>query len=221
MCLPKRLAAIIWYAIFAVSLNSAILAQKLDEPFNEPFQEGCCINHSFPRPDDVSSSTVSAARLHEALNCAANNRFIGGARYLAKALGDQESLRVAYHYGVYMPEQEEPALTIAVYSADGQHGVLFDIAWESKKYGVGNLPPLLRGAKQWRVGEINGGLWSYTRLWYLAQEIGSRPRISVPVTAVERAKPESCSVLFEDQTHWRPGKGKFLGDSVRQALPSK
>ena len=221
MYFPKRVAAIGRYAILAVSLIPGMLAQKSEDAFHEPFQEGCCLDHSFPRPDDVSRSTVSATRLREALNCAANNRFIGGARYLAKALGDQDSLRVAYHYGVYMPEQEEPALTIAVYSVDGQHGVLFDTVWESRRYGVGNLPPLLRAPKQWRVGEINGGLWSYTRLWYLAQEIGSRPRISIPVTAIERAKPESCSVLFEDQTTWKRGTGKVLGDSVRQATPLK
>ena len=188
-------------------------------PFYEPFQEGCCMNHEFARPDDVSQSTVSERRLHEALNCATNNRFIGGTRYLAKALGDEQLLRIAYHYGVYMPEEEGPALTIVVYSVDGKHGVLFDVVWESRKYGVANLPPLLRAPKQWRVGEINGGLWSYTRLWYLAQEIGSRPRLSIPARIVERSKPESCSVLFEDQTNWKPGIGHFTGDSVHQAMP--
>ena len=221
MYLSKYVAAVGRCAILTVSLIPGMLAQESEEPFHEPFQEGCCVNHSFPRPDDVSRSTVSATRLREALNCAVNNRFIGGARYLAKALGDQESLLVAYHYGVYMPEQEEPSLTIAVYSVDGQHGVLFDITWESKKYGVGNLPPLLRAPKQWRVGEINGGEWSYTRLWYLAQEIGARPRASIPVRTIERAKPEGCSIFIEDQTNWKPGTEKFVGDSVRQATSPK
>jgi hypothetical protein len=123
---------------------------------------------------------------------------------LANALGDKQALRVAYYYGKYMPEQQGPALTIAVYSADGNHGVLFDMDWESRKYFVENLPELLLSHKQWRTGEINGGLWSYTRLWYLAQEIGSRPRIEVPVDEIDRAKPEACTVFSDDETGWNP-----------------
>jgi hypothetical protein len=194
---PKHAAAIGLYAILAVSLIPGMLAQKSEEPFHETFQEGCCLNRSFSRPEDVSRSQVSASKLREALHCSTDNRFIGGTRYLAKALGDQRSLHVAYYYGTYMPEQEGPALTIAVYSADAKHGVLFDVDWKGGKYYVENLPPLLRAPKQWRVGEINGGLWSYSRLWYLAQEIGLRPRISIPSADIERAKPQSCSVLLE------------------------
>jgi len=221
MVLPQRLAIAGRLALLSISLGLVAAGQQSEELSHETFQDGCCLNHDFPRPNDVSQATVSATRLHEALNCAVNNRFIGGARLLAKALGDDKSLRVAYHYGVYMPEQEEPALTIAVYSVDGQHGVLFDVVWESRKYGVGNLPPLLRAPRHWRVGEIDGGLWSYTRLWYLAQEIGARPRVKVPVTDIEQARPENCSVLFEDQTKWKLGAEKFVGDSVRQTMPSE
>jgi len=221
MALLDHFAAAGRTGLLVISLVVVSLSQKSDELFHEPFHDGCCLNHSFVRPDGVSQSTVPTARLYEALNCAANNRFVGGARYLAKTLGDQESLHVAYYYGIYMPEQNGPALTIAAYSVDGQHGVLFDVVWASRKYGVGNLPLLLRARKKWRVGEIDGGLWSYTRLWYLAQEIGSRPRISIPLSTIEKAKPDSCSVLYEDQTNWKLGTGRFVGDSDRQAVPPK
>src|SRR5208337_4833629 len=113
------------------------------------------------------------------------------------------------------------ALTIAVYSVDGKHGILFDVDWEAGKYAVDNLPPLLKAPKQWRVGEINGGLWSYSRLWYLAQELGSRPRVSTTVEEIERRKPKGCWVFFDDETNWKPGTEKFVGDSVRQAMPPK
>jgi hypothetical protein len=216
-----RAAIVGYYAILAVSLVPGVLAQESEEPFHQPFQQGCCVNRSFHRPKNVPQSTVPKAKLREALNCATNNRFVGGTRYLAKALGDQTSIRVAYYYGTYMPEQEGPALTIAAYSVDGRHGILFDVDSESRKYFVENLPPLLRAPNRWRVGEINGGLWTYTRLWYLAQEIGSRPRVSIPVAAIERVKPAGCVVFVEDQTGWKPGTGKFVGDSVRQAMPSK
>lgn len=116
-----------------------------------------------------------------------------------------------------MPEQEGPALTIAVYSEDRKHGILFDTFWRKDEYLVGNLPPLLRTAKQWRVGEINGGLWSYSRLWYLAQEVGSRPTKRITLTEIKKNKPKQCRVLFEDETNWQVGKGKYIGDSVRQA----
>lgn len=218
MCFLRRFASPVRWTFLVISFALGAPGQDSAALFSEPFQDGCCVNHSFARPEDVSQSTVSAVRLHEALNCAMNNKFIGGARYLANALGDQESFRVAYHYGVYMPEQEDPALTIAVYSVDGQHGVLFDVVWESRKYGVGNLPLLLRASKRWRVGEIDSGLWSYTRLWYLAQEIGSRPRFSIPVAVIQRAEPKSCSVLFEDQTNWKPGTRKSVGDSDNKAM---
>jgi hypothetical protein len=199
-------------AILLISLfGSGSLAQKSEAPFSQPFQEGCCVNRAFPRPKNVSMAPVSAKRLRKALSCATNNRFVGGTRKLASNLGDQTSLRVAYYYGTFMPEQEGPALTIAVYSADGNHGVLFDVDGESARYFVENLPPLLRGPKQWRLGEINGGLASYTRLWYLAQEIGSRPRVRIPLAAIEKAKPAACHVFVEDQSSWKPE------DSVGQA----
>ncbi len=162
-------------------------------------------------PASPGCFTVGGSRREtiEVLNCATNNMFVGGTRYLAEAFGDQKSLHIAYYYGTYMPEQEGPALAIAVYSVDGKHGVLFDVDWESKKYYVENLPPLLRASKEWRVGEINGGLWSYTRLWYLAQEVGSRPRHLVTIKAIERSKPRACMVFVEDQTNWKSdGKGK-------------
>jgi len=112
-----------------------------------------------------------------------------------------------------MPEQDGRALSIAVYSKDGKRGILFDIDWDSRKYFVENLPDLLQAPRQWRVGEINGGLWSYTRLWYLAQEIGKRPRISVSVDKIERAKPEACTVFFDDETRWN--------STVDRAAPRK
>jgi hypothetical protein len=202
-------------AILLVSLVPGLLAQKSQEPFSQGFQEGCCVNRSFPRPKNVSMASVPEEQLRNALNCATNNRFVGGTRELAKNLGDRTSLRVAYYYGSYMPEQAGPALTVAVYSTDGSQGVLFDVDWESSRYFVANLPPLRRAPNQWRVGEINGGLWSYTRLWYLAQEIGSRPKVRIPVAVVEKAKPTACHVFVEDQTNWK------AEDSVGRARASQ
>ncbi len=206
-------AAIMRCAILFVSLAPATLAQKppayILEPFHglsDPFYEGCCVNLNNPRPKNVSHATAPTARLRKALNCATNNDFVGGTRELAKDLGDRTSLHVAYYYGRYMYSREEssPWLTIAVYSVDGKRGVLFDVGWDSSAYGIPNLPPLLRTHKQWRVGEIHGGLWSYTRLWYLAQELGSRLTVTVPVAAIGRAKPATCSVFGVDETGWKP-----------------
>lgn len=206
---PKRIGfgvvpRFIFAAVLLIGVASEGLAQKPQQPFSSPFQTGCCLNRSFPRPKHVSQSTVPAARLRKALNCATNNKFIGGTRQLAEDLGDQTSLHIAYYYGTYMPEQEGPALTIGVYSVDGKSGVLFDVDRESSKYFIDNLPAVRRSPRQWSVGEINGGLWSYTRLWYLAQEIGSRRRLEIPVAAIEHAKPQSCFVYIEDQTNWKP-----------------
>jgi hypothetical protein len=164
---------------------------------------------------------VPAARLQSALNCATNNKFIGGTRQLAEDLGDRTSLHIAYYYGTYMPEQEGPALTIGVYSTHGKSGVLFDVYWDSSKYFIDNLPTMLRLPSQWSVGEINGGLWSYTRLWYLAQEIGSRRRLKIPVAAIEHAQPQGCFVFIEDQTNWKPQTEKFVNQSVGRSRTSK
>jgi len=205
MRVAKRISIIAFCAVLAFIFISGMWAQNSETPFHQPFQEGCCLNnHDFPRPQHVSQLQLSSTRLREALNCATNNGLVGGTRYLANALGDNRALHVAYYYGKYMPEQHGPALTIAVYSTDGNHGVLFDMDWESRKYFVENLPDLLRATRQWRVSEINGGLWSYTRLWYLAQEIGSRPRVSVPVDEIDRSKPVACTVFFDDATKWKP-----------------
>jgi hypothetical protein len=197
------------------------LAQKPQEPFSQPFQAGCCLNRRFPRPTNVSQATVPAARLQRALNCATNNKFIGGTRQLAGDLGDRTSLHIAYYYSKYMPEQGGPALTIGVYSTNGKSGVLFDVDRESSKYFIDNLPSMLRLPRQWSVGEINGGLWSYTRLWYLAQEIGSRRRLEIPVAAIEHAKPQGCFVFIEDQTNWKPRMENFVNESVGRSRTSK
>ena len=211
--------------MWARSIHRAVYAAALLGPgllaqFSQPFQEGCCLNTNFPRPERVSQATIPAPRLREALNCASNNRFVGGTHKLARALGTSGSLKVAYYYGRYMPEQNGEALTIAAYSRDGRHGVLFDFGDIGNTYTVMNLPPLLRSPKQWRVGEVNGGLWTYTRLSYLAQEIGARSRQTISVSQIVRSKPQSCWVFFEDETAWKPGAGK-VGDSVRQATPQK
>jgi hypothetical protein len=211
----------VFAAMLLIIFVPEVLAQKPQEPLSQPFQAGCCLNRRFPRPTNVSQATVPAARLQRALNCATNNKFIGGTRQLAEDLGDRRSLHIAYYYGAYMPEQEGPALTIGVYSTDGKNGVLFDVDRESSKYFVDNLPTMLRLPRQWSVGEINGGLWSYTRLWYLAQEIGSRRRVEIPVAAIERAKPQSCFVLIEDQTNWKAPTETSLDESATHSPPSK
>lgn len=138
---------------------------------------------------------------------------------MAHALQTGGVLKVAYYYGTFMPEQEGPTLTVAIYSGDEKHGILFDLEWERRKYFVANLPPLLLSANHWRVGEINGGLWSYTRLWYLAQEIGARPKQTLSVREILEHKPQQCNVFVFDQTNWKPGAEKYVGDSVRQATP--
>jgi hypothetical protein len=221
MALIKYFSVLFRIGFLALFFVPAAVGQKTEEPFQQPFEEGCCFNPSFHRPVEVSRSTIPSVRLREALNCATNNWLVGGTADLAEMLGDSKSLHVAYYYGKYMPEQEGAALTVAVYSIDGRHGVLFDIDWESRKYYIDNLPPLLRGSKRWRVGEINGGLWSYTRLWYLAQEIGTRPQILVPVAETERAKPGRCFVMSEDQTGWTHGEGKPVGKTHPQATSPK
>jgi hypothetical protein len=207
-------AAAIGFVILVISLWPAVLAQRpeasIREPFHglsDPFYEGCCVSPSIPRPKNLSHATAPAARLLTALHCATNNDFAGGTGRLARNLGDGAALHVAYYYGSYMSSPDEaPSLTLGVYSVDGHHGVLFDGGWESSEYFFSNLPPLLRKSKQWRVGEIHGGLWSYTRLWYLAQEIGSRPRVAIPVADIERAKPKNCLVFGVDETGWNAKK---------------
>jgi len=201
----------------AVLLAPAVLAQLTEYPF----QEGCCLNPTFPRPKRVSKATLPEHTLRRALNCASNNKYIGGTQKLAKAMGNAKALTIAYYYGRYMPEQGGEALTIAVYSQDGRNGMLFDFGGIGDGYAVSNLPPLLKSRIQWRVGEVNGGLWTYTRLWYLAQEIASRPRRGMPVSEILREKPKSCWVFVDDQTGWNPETGKVLGDSGRQAQPHK
>jgi hypothetical protein len=221
MVIRRIISILLPSSLFTFLIVSTLPAQRTEQPFSQHFEEGCCLNRTFPRPVEVTRSTINEVRLKEALNCATNNWLVGGSHILAKSLGDSKFLRVAYYFGKYMPEQEGKALTIAVYSVHGQDGVLFDIDIDSRKYYVENLPTLLRGPTQWHVGEINGGLWSYTRLWYLAQEIGSRPRITIPVTQIDISKPESCYVMFDDQTNWASSKGKFVGKPKPQAIQSK
>ncbi len=192
-------------AVKSLTLLLALLTFGLapvvaQEPW--PFQEGCCLNPRFPRPTKVSQSVVPKWRLLKVLNCATNNRFVGGTARIARSLGTADKLTIAYYYGKFMPEQGGKALTVAVYAADMKNGILFDVNWEDDKIFVENLPPLKRSARQWRVGEVNGGLWTYTRLWYLAQEIGARPKQELAINEINGATPESCFVLFDNQTNW-------------------
>jgi hypothetical protein len=176
--------------VLVVLFPFLLFAQSKDNRF----MDGCCVNPVFPRPKNVQRTLLPRGRVLEALNCATNNKDMDGTDSVAKSLGDPGFLHVAYFYGIYMPEQDGPALTIAIYSADEKHGWLMDIDWDGLKYFVGNLPELKKGRKAWRVSEINGGVWTYTRLWYLAQELGSSPHEKVGLNSIKNANPESCSV---------------------------
>jgi hypothetical protein len=146
----------------------------------------------FSATEKRPQATVPRRRLVEAVSCAASYHSTDSMSELARSLGDARVLRVAYYFGRYMPQQEDPALTIVVYSRDGKRGTMFDMALDGRNYRVANSADLLKGTKRWRVGEINGGLWSYTRLWYLAQEIGLRPRQEFTVEKIVDSQAQSC-----------------------------
>ena len=162
----------------------------------DDFRDGCCVSPAFPRPKNVSRSTVPLRTLTEALNCATNNKLVSGTQEFAASLGNSNALSVAYYYGKFLPEQGGRALTIAVYSQDGRDGRLFDIEFGSRRYFIVNYTDLRKGESQWRVGEINGGLASYTRLWRLAQEIGARPRQTIAVSTITQVQPRECNGAF-------------------------
>ena len=132
----------------------------------------------------------------EAFNCATNNKLVSGTQEFATGLGNSDTISMAYYYGKFLPEQGGRALTIAAYSEDSRDGRLFDIEFGNHGYFVVNYTDLRKGESQWRVGEINGGLASYTRLWRLAQEIGARPRQRIAVSTITQAKPRECSGAF-------------------------
>ncbi len=177
-------------AILIASFPFLLVAQSNDGRF----YEGCCLNRDvLSRPTHVSQETVPMTTLLEALNCSTNNKYIGGTDSEAKSLGDPNFLRVAYFFGRFLERQKSPDLTIAIYSADGKSGWLFDLEFKGHEYDLGTLPDLRKGRKAWRVGEINGGEWSFTRIWYLAQEIGSRPRQKISVNSIKKSKPETCT----------------------------
>lgn len=165
------------------------------------FDEGCCLDKKdFPHPKHPLRKDLQQPLLLLALNCATHNRFIGTSEQVAHSMGTNDNLEIAYFYGHYMPEQDRDALTIGVYSRDGQRGFLFDILWERDgSYSVGNIPDLLRARSHWRVGGIDGGIWSYTRLYYLAQDLGRMPKIQVSLAEVVANKPAACWVMGEKQ----------------------
>lgn len=192
------------FVLLGLALVASANPQSQDSGTRYPFHEGCCVNLSFPRPKHVSARTIPARNLLEALKCATSSRLVGGASTVAADMHTGDSLNVAYYFGKYMPEQEGLALTVAVYSSDATRGLLFDVAWERSNYNVTNIAEL-RKTGTWKVGEINGGQWSYTRLHYLAQEIGSRTTQKASVAAINRSRPHSCLVMFEEQS--RPAEG--------------
>jgi hypothetical protein len=184
-----RLTAIALFAAVCFPVSSP------SKGVHDHFQEGCCLNPEIKPVESVSHAAVSARVLAEALNCATNNISLGNSARLAKELGGHDNFNVSYFYGKYMPEQETEMLTVAVYSEDERTGYLFDIGLDDGKYDLANLPELRNRKKQWQVGEINGGIWSYTRLWYLAQEVGTRSRQRVTVSEVLAARPKGCSAM--------------------------
>jgi hypothetical protein len=184
-----RFASLRAFAMLLLAFSTAISQTGADK-----FVDGCCINAAFARPRHVSKATIPKRRLLEALHCASSNRFMDGPLQLAQDMGDKRVLRVAYYFGTYLPQQEGDALTLVVYSSNGIEGWMFDMYWEGHNYYVANLPELRKAPKHWRVAEINGGMWSYTRLWYLAQEIGARPRQEIPTVEVIRSRPHGCDI---------------------------
>ena len=184
-----RLAAVVLFAVVCFPASSP------SQGTHDHFQEGCCRNPEFKRTKPVSDIKVSARVLTEALHCATNNISLGNSARLAKELGGRDTFNVSYFYGKYMPEQETQMLTVAVYSEDERTGYLFDLGFDNGKYFLAKLPELRNRKKQWQVGEINGGIWSYTRLWYLAQEVGTRSRQHVTVSEILAAQPKGCSAM--------------------------
>ncbi len=184
----------------SVPLLLAALSLPILAPAKQPqedFSQGCCRNPAFKPPKTVSHATVETRVLEEALNCATNNRSVGGPTQLAKLMGATGSLNVSYFYGKFMPQQDGEMLTVAVYSDNDRTGYLFDVGIDGGKYFIANLPQLRKSKKQWQVGEINGGMWSFTRLWYLAQEIGARPRQRLPISEILNTVPRSCNAMNE------------------------
>ena len=186
---PARVTSIALLAAFCIPASSP------SKETHHQFQEGCCLNPEIKPAEPVTHVTVSARILAEALNCATSNISLGNSARLAKELGRHDSFNVSYFYGKYMQEQETEMLTVAVYSEDERSGYLFDIGVDDGKYDLANLPELRNRKKQWQVGEIDGGIWSYTRLWRLAQEVGTRSRQPVTVSEVLAARPKGCSAM--------------------------
>jgi len=115
-------------------------------------------------------------------------------------MGNARFLRVAYYYGRYLEDAEDnKSIVMGVYSADGRDGFLFHSKSDKSVYVIDNLPNLKKSPMRWRVGEINGGLWSYTRLYYLAQEVGSRPRQLISVKTIQAHPPTQCYVMGFEQ----------------------
>lgn len=180
--------------VVAVLLCLPIYSQTAEDEFHE----GCCLNRkAFPRPKEASRERVPDEVLFKALNCATSSKLVGNASQLAAHFGTGSDLIVAYYYGTYMPEQSGPALTLGVYSRDGRRGMLVDLAIDKDEYAVTNIPLLRKSPKEWRVGEIDGGLWTYTRLYYLAQEIGARPPQSISPAEIVQHHAAKCWVLYE------------------------
>lgn len=168
------------------------------QTINYEFQEGCCLNtQAFPRPSRASKAAVADVTILKSLNCATSSWLVADSKSVAKYWGTGSELLVAYYYGKYMPEQAGPTLTIGVYSRDGQRGMLFDIAYEGDDFSVVNIPAVRKSGNRWRVGEINGGVWSYTRLYHLAQEIGGRTRRAIRVDSIDSQGPAGCWVMNE------------------------
>jgi hypothetical protein len=189
---PKTASRKSWLAFF---LSLSAFSQSMPEV--DQFREGCCVNPSFSRPTIVSQATVADKMLLKALNCATSSRFVGDAAQLARRFETGQSLLVAYYYGKYMPEQMGPALTIATYSRDGQSAMLLDIDVAKDTYSVTNVPFAKKSRSSWKLAEVSGGLWTYTRLFYLAQELGLRRRRSIAIQAINHEKPTECRVMFE------------------------
>lgn len=171
-------------ALFAaLSLVLLLCSRGGSQTRGEQFREGCCVGE-LPKRPRTPTATAPRKTLLEALYCATNN----GTKNRPKS-----KLVFAYVYGPYA--REEATLGIAVYQPDGRSGLLYDVYLPMKTrpgYSVGNMTDIQRNGKTWRVGEIWGGLWSYTRLFHMAQALATRPRVSVSEAEVAGHDSGNC-----------------------------
>jgi len=180
---------------FAITLLAVVnvLGQKGPVP-RDAWTEGCCLisPSSFAPPKHLNNDPVPVALVAKALNCLEEN-FTEGEGYPSDV-----KQRYRAWYGKYKSDKE--TLDLMIPTIQPNRWILIEATYNDQAGIVVNqYTQVWIWKNSWVLGEIQGGAWSFTRLFYVSQHLKLQPKEVMSLELIRKSQPNHCSIDSHQQ----------------------